>query len=592
MGQRKVVGTNIVSGLEVAGLDSSHFCDLPGIYTQKTMPVHQGNIPHQKDIEQWSHLNSVHLPEIESEIELLIGSDVPKALEPLDVIRIVENGPNAVKTMLGWTVNGPLAKIGDDAQEQSTVNVNRISVVKLDELWEQQFRNDFPECVREDKEPSKEDKMFLDLVSQSTTLVDGHYCIHLPLKEKEICMPDNRSVAEQHTLNLKKRFKRDPSFHFDYTSFVSDMLAKGYAEKVPDCVLECSDGRKWYLPHHGVLHPQKKKLRVVFDCGATFQGVSLNSRLLQGPDLTSTLIEVLTRFRKEPVVIAADVEAMFYQVKVSSEDRDFLRFLWWPEGDYSQKMVQYRMTVHLFGVTSSPSCANFALRRCGEDNMKEFSPQALNIIMNNFYVDDCLASVASEEDAITLYHELRAMCFKGGFLLNKWISNSRRVLMSIPETEKAKEMMNLDLVRDNLPVERVLGVQWCVQSDVFKFKITIKDRPLTRRGILSTVSSIYDPLGILSPVVLTAKKILQDLCRKKVGWDDTLPDSTVQEWMCWIQELHKLEDFEVDRCFKPTDFGTIASAQLHHFSDACEDGFKLSAICYYITTMAKHIADL
>lgn len=213
MGQRKVVGTNIVSGLEVAGLDSSHFCDLPGIYTQKTMPVHQGNIPHQKDIEQWSHLNNVHLPKIESEIELLIGLDVPRALEPLDVIRSVGDGPYAVKTMLGWTVNGPLGKKDDDAQEQSTVNANRISVVKLDVLWEQQFRNDFPECVREDKEPSKEDKMFLDLVSQSTRLVDGHYCINLPLKEKEICLPDNRSVAEQRTLNLKKRFKRDPSFH-------------------------------------------------------------------------------------------------------------------------------------------------------------------------------------------------------------------------------------------------------------------------------------------------------------------------------------------------------------------------------------------
>lgn len=148
--------------------------------------------------------------------------------------------------------------------------------MKLNELWEQQFRNDFPKCVREDKGLSK-DKIFLDLVSQSTTLIDSHYCVHL--KVKAISMPDNRSVAELGTLNLKKRFKRDPSFRSDYTNFVSDMLAKGYAEKVLDCVLEHSDGRKWYLPHQGVLHPQKKKLRVVFDCGVTFQGVSLNSQL-------------------------------------------------------------------------------------------------------------------------------------------------------------------------------------------------------------------------------------------------------------------------------------------------------------------------
>lgn len=240
-------------------------------------------------------------------------------------------------------------------------------------------------------------------------LLCGHYCIRLPLKQKKICMPDNKSVAEQRMLNLKKRFKRDSSFHLDYTNFMSDMLHKGYAEKVPEGVLECNDGRKWYLPHHGVLHPQKNKLRVVFDCGATFQGVSLNSQLLEGPDITSTLIRVLSRFRKEPIVIAADIEAMFHQVKVPNEDRDLLCFLWWPNGDYNQNMAEYRMTVHLFGATSSPSCANFALRKCAEDNIKQFNPQAVNTILNNFYVDDCLTSAASEEDAIALYQELRTI---------------------------------------------------------------------------------------------------------------------------------------------------------------------------------------
>lgn len=571
MGQKKVVGTNLVSGLEVARLDSTESCELPDVYTQKTMPVHKGNITHQADINRWPYLRKIQLTELDSEIDLLIGSNVPKALEPLDVIRSIDDGPYAVKTMLGWTINGPLGV--NNVDTHSTISINRISVVKLDELWEQQFKTDFPECNRDDLEHSKEDQQFLDSVSKSAELVDGHYCIGLPFKQRKICMPDNKSVAEQRTLNLKKRFKRDSSFHLEYTNFMSDTLHKGYAEKVPEGVLERKDGRKWYLPHHGVLHPQKNKLRVVFDCGATFQGVSLNSQLLQGPDLTSTLIGVLCRFRKEPIVIAADIEAMFHQVKVPNEDRDLLRFLWWPNGDYNQNMAEYRMTVHLFGATSSPSCANFALRKCAEDNIKQFNPQAVKTILNNFYVDDCLTSAASEEDAIALYQELRAICFKGGFLLTKWISNSRHVLAAIPETMRAEEVKNLDLDHDNLPVERVLGVQWCVQSDVFKFKITLKDRPLTRRGILSIVSSVYDPLGILAPVVLKAKKILQDLCRRKMGWDETVPDSIVQEWISWIQDLQKLENFKVDRCYKPANFGTAASAQLHHFADACEDGY-------------------
>lgn len=81
------------------------------------------------------------------------------------------------------------------------------------------------------------------------------------------------------------------------------------------------------------------------------------------------------------------------------------------------------------------------------------------------------------------------------------------------------EVKDLDLDNDILPMERALGVQWCVQSDSFKFKMTLRDRPLTWRGILSTVSSIYDPLGFLAPIVLSAKRILQDLCRRQLGWD-------------------------------------------------------------------------
>ena len=148
-------------------------------------------------------------------------------------------------------------------------------------------------------------------------------------------MPNNRRIAEQRALNLRRRFNGDASFHVDYTVFMDDIISKGYAQRVPAEHLECSDGRVWYLPHHGVSHPKKKKIRVVFDCAATFQGTSLNDQLLQGPDFTSTLTGVMTRFRKEPIAITVDIEAMFHQVKVPPEDSDLLRFLWWPSGVYS-----------------------------------------------------------------------------------------------------------------------------------------------------------------------------------------------------------------------------------------------------------------
>lgn len=115
-------------------------------------------------------------------------------------------------------------------------------------------------------------------------------------------------------------------------------------------------------------------------------------------------------------MLMADIEAMFHQVRVPAKDSDLLRFLWWPDGNCDQNLVEHRMVAHLFGATSSPSCASFALRKCVEDNQEQFSPNVIDTVLQNFYVDDCLASVASEEEAIALYQDLRAICAKGTLL--------------------------------------------------------------------------------------------------------------------------------------------------------------------------------
>ncbi|KAL0152844.1 hypothetical protein M9458_051849, partial [Cirrhinus mrigala] len=461
--------TVTVTDLEVAGLDQTHYCYLPEVYTQKSMPVSKANIPTQSDLVRWPYLNHVTLPLIEAGVELLIGANVPEALEPWQVVRGQRNGPYAVKTILGSTVNGPLKgmeKDGTFCNDQPQVTVNRISVSRLDELWKQQFRTDFPETAQDELVAmSKEDIQFMDMVSQSVKLRDGHYCIGLPLRRKDVVLPNNLIVAEQRALNLQRKFWKDSAFHVDYTAFMKDVISKGYAEK--------------------------------------------------GPDLTSTLIGVLTRFRMEPVALMADIESMFYQVKVPAEDSDLLRFLWWSKGDLSKDLEEFRM----------------------------------------------------------LYKELKAMCAKGGFHLTKWMSNSRVVLNVIPEEDRVKEVKNLDLNHDMLPVERVLGVQWCAESDTFKFKIVVKERSFTRRGILSVISAIYDPLGFLAPVVLSAKRILQDLCREGVGWDSAIPIKYVQRWTNWLEDLHGLEKFEMKRCLKPVEFGEITVAHLHHFLDASEEGY-------------------
>lgn len=297
MGQERIVSSNTLSGLEVAALCGDEFLELPKVYTQESMPVHKGNITTPGDIEGWAHLKHITLPQINAGIELLIGTNIPKALEPLEVVCSVDGGPYAVRTRLGWTINGPLSgnceATGD--QKHPQVTVNRVSVVTLEELWQQQFKNDFPESKVDEQVGLSEDQRFLEIVTNSAKYVGGHIQIALPFRNASISMPNNKKVVQQRLRFLKKRFERDTVFHTEYKVFTNELLAKGYAEKVPEEEINRNDGKLWYIPHHGVYHPTKKKLRVVFDCGVSYHGTSLNSQLLQGPDLTSSLIGVITR---------------------------------------------------------------------------------------------------------------------------------------------------------------------------------------------------------------------------------------------------------------------------------------------------------
>lgn len=141
---------------------------------------------------------------------------------------------------------------------------------------------------------------------------------------------------------------------------------------------------------------------------------------------------------------------------MAEADKDFLRFLWWPNGDLTKEIAEYRMTVHLFGAVSSPSCACYALRRTEVDHQSSFHDDVIDTMHRNFYVDDCLKSSESVEKAVELVRDLSDLCHKGGFHLTQWISNSRDVLQAIPEKEHSKNVCELNLDRDQLPVERAL----------------------------------------------------------------------------------------------------------------------------------------
>lgn len=126
---------------------------------------------------------------------------------------------------------------------------------------------------------------------------------------------------------LKRKFLKDAGFREDCVTSLEDVIKDDFAEKIPDCDLKRTDGRLWYIPHHGAYHHKKpEKLRVVFDCSAKLRGASLNNELFQGPNLTNNLVGVLVCFRQDQVAVMGDLPSMFHQVCVPEANR----FLWWP----------------------------------------------------------------------------------------------------------------------------------------------------------------------------------------------------------------------------------------------------------------------
>eukprot|EP00794_Sanderia_malayensis_P005087 gene5087-biopygen4147 len=137
------------------------------------------------------------------------------------------------------------------------------------------------------------------------------------------------------------------------------------------------------------------------------------------------------------------------------------------------------------------------------------------------------------------------------------------------------------------------SMEWDVQNDVFKFSISKKNKPSTRRGMLSITSSIYDPVGFVVPFTLKAKMLLQSLCKRQMSWDEEIIGTDLDTWNRWLVELPRLEVLEIDRCLKPSSFGDVISREIHTFSDAPENSYGVASYLRSIDVSGKiHCAFL
>lgn len=540
--------------LLVRGMREDKVITLKNVYTTKEIPHARNTIPTSENTKHWSHLERLPLqPLLDVEVGMLIGYDCTLALKPVQIAEGEDHEPYGVRTPLGWAV------VGHGAERKTVMRCHRLktsdgAVEDILTVMEQDFQDI--------KAPgySQDDASLLKCLQQGIhQLPEGNLELPLPFKQRKVKLPDNRAMVVQRLHGLKKKFEKNRTFHQEYKEQMEIMLRQGDAERVPeDEVANCS----WYIPHHAVIHPKKNKLRVVFDCSARYGGESLNDELLPGPNLLNSLVGVISRFRLDKVAICCDIERMFYCFSVNPEHRNFLRFLWWPDGDWKREPEAFRMKKHIFGATSSPGVANFALRYAA--NSSVVSQEAKDFICSNFYVDDGLASFDDPEKARRLICEARTACSIVNIRLHKFNCNDYSVLKAVAESERSNT--------GTVDIERVLGVEWNLVSDELCYRITLSDKPSTRRGILSCVASIYDPLGLISPFVFIGKKILQDMLLEHKGWDEPLREDMLARWERWRHSAPELNKIRVSRCFK-RGLENGANVELMSFSDASQIGY-------------------
>ena len=512
-----------------------------------------GHLPHLRDVPFISLQNRT--------VGILVGCDVPEAHWVTEQRVGDSQHPFANKSPFGWILRGPIK-----GYSLTRVRVNALisNATSVSSLLEKLYNTEFSDVTTiEESKHSVEDEEAINIAQSSIKLIDGRYEVGVPWKLPRIELPNNESLALRRLNYLMHRLNRDEQLCKSYADAIQDYLDKGYVTKVD------ASAKRWYLPHHPVVNVHKpNKVRIVFDCAARYGNVSLNDALLKGPDLTNALTGVLLRFRKHPVALAADIREMFLRVRLPEADRWAFSFLWSPKG-VNQPHEVYQWNVHPFGATSSPFCANYALKRVAADNKATFREEVSQAVLRNFYVDDFLASVETTEKALALAKEMKLLLSKGGFDLVKWVSNDREVLREVAESDVTSGSVIL-CPKDSC--QRTLGVNWRLGNDTFTFEVSRPKHPYSRRTVLSFVASIYDPLGFIAPVIFPGKRLLQEVCREGLGWDCPLPSSFHTAWSNWHETLSQLSPIAVPRCYLPTG-ATVTDTELHVFSDASETGY-------------------
>jgi hypothetical protein len=479
-----------------------------------------------------------------------------------------------METTLGQGVGGSfssecLVSSSNLVQEPTVSNEQLIRQLQSFWNWETIGIRSQPERVL-----SKEDKFALEHFEKHTIFKEGHYQVSLPFLPDYKRPANNYHSVLQMFQNLEKTLIKSKAKHDAYVPAFETFIENQFLELVPKSK-EKKSSDVYYLPHFAVFREghETTAVRVVKNAASTDKdGVSLNASLAQGPLLLHDLLDQLISFRQYAVPFCSDVEKLFLMVGIAPKDRDYLRLLWRSPG--SDKPIKtYRMKVLSFGLNCSPFLAQAVVQK--HVNKYEYKyPKAVSILRKGLYCDDLLAGASTVDEAIVLRQQIQSIMADASMNMRKWLCSSKHVMDTIP-TEFQSKSAEL-IIKEQLPnleenIPKTLGVCWNPVSDSFNFinvHTLLYDVPTeTMRTLASRTAKLYDPLGLVSPVTVLAKSLMQECYKADLKWDSPLPDYILQPWEEWKSQLLCLQNFSLPRYVFAQNIKTV---ELHAFSDASE----------------------
>ncbi|XP_074027266.1 uncharacterized protein [Leptinotarsa decemlineata] len=492
-------------------------------------------------------------------IDLLLGAEIFALILLNNHISGERNEPIAINTIFGYVLIGKYTELNSSFTTATTLfcsttqtdlfNLNKT----LSHFWE------IEEIPREKMmSPENElcEKIFRETHSRDAT---GRYILELPFKninEPLFDITECRALATKRFLSLENRLYANKELHREYSKIIVDYLKEGFLKPVPDNLL-LQNG--FIIPHHAVVKPGK--VRIVLDGSFKIRGnqPSLNDTLLIGQKLQKDIGQILLNFRLGNITFTCDIHSMFTMLKVAEKHQTFQRILW--RNSKCEPIREYMFERVIFGLSCSPFLANRTILQLAQDERDNY-PLGARILEHSTYVDDCCSSFNSFQEAKIARDQLIAILKKGGFELGKWSSNTKKLLLDIPESQLQTSLVNFDTESHIL---KILGLQWFPQDDIFCFTVDTTECKCTKRNILSQIARLYDPLGFLSPVTLFAKSFMQILHTLGLQWDDEPPLEIRERWSQLKDELLLLEKVRIPRLI---GIKQNSEVQLHAFGDA------------------------